>query len=63
MATILVRDLPDTVHRQLTLMAQERRLSVNSLVINLLEEITKEATAEPAAPKAVRNRGRRYPDA
>lgn len=62
MATILVRDLPDTVHQHLAAMAAERRMSVNSLVITLLEECTAEATAEPA-PKPVRNRGRRYPDA
>ena len=56
MATILVRDLPDDVHHTLSVIAAERRMSINALVITWLEQQAKKArtTAE--------NRGRRYRD-
>lgn len=56
MATILVRDLPDEVHRTLAEIAQQRRMSVNALVITWLERDVKQATSAAA------NRGGRYRD-
>jgi plasmid stability protein len=55
MATVLIKHLPDELHRQLELRAQRHRRSLNKELITLIEDALADRTVE-ALPEPVKLR-------